>query len=590
VPNKAYDFVLPKENQRILQTLAQGPYTDRKRLDLLLWAESVSLIQGFDVLLAPQTVNFDPLPYQTETAEAVLRRLRGRAILGDEVGLGKTIEAGLILKEYMLRGMARRVLILTPPALVGQWQEELEQKFGLHFITNDAPAFRSTPERAWADNEQVIASLTMARREPHSQAIRAVPYDLVIVDEAHHLKNRASQGWRFVNDLKARHLLLLTATPVQNNLEELYNLVTLLQPGQLKTSRDFRREFIDSGDPRLPKNRLRLRDLLADVMIRNTRAGVHLNLPRRQAVTISIHPSPAEKEFYQAVSAFVRHYWPHEGAGHGSLSRMALQTLLMEAGSSPFSTIPTLLKMAEAPGLPALTQQRLRELAAAGRDIADSAKALALLKLMQSRPKRADDKVIIFTKYRETLRYLDILLRQAGYEPAVYHGELSQEEKDACIAAFEARLPILLCTEAAGEGRNLQFCHTMVNYDLPWNPMRIEQRVGRIHRIGQGHEVTIYNLSAEGTIEAQLLDLLDKKINMFEMVIGEMDMILGNLADERDFEGIVTDVWVQAESDEDVRARMDELAQALSRARDMYLQTRSYDEALFGGDFAANRL
>ena len=586
-----YDVILPEENQGVLQILAKGPYTDRKHLDLLLWAESISLIQGFDVLLAPQTVNFSPFPYQVETAEAVLRRLHGRAILGDEVGLGKTIEAGLILKEYILRGMARRILILTPPALVEQWRDELEQKFGLVFATTDDPAFRSAPERAWAEHEQVIASLATARRDPHSRAIGAIHYDMVIVDEAHHLKNRASQGWRFVNNLKARYVLLLTATPVQNSLEELYNLVTLLQPGQLKSSRDFKREFVESGDPRLPKNRLRLRDLLADVMIRNTRAGVHINLPRRQATTVSIHQSPAEHEFYQSVGAFVRSVWPAEGSGRSGISRMALQTLLLEAGSSSFCTTPTLLRLAEQmPDLPVSERESLRNLAAAGRRITESAKGLALLKLLESLPKGKEDKVVIFTKYRETLRYLEILLHEAGFEAAVYHGELSGAEKNVCIAAFQANTPILLCTEAAGEGRNLQFCHTMVNFDLPWNPMRIEQRVGRIHRIGQMHEVSIYNLAADDTVEAQLLDLLDRKINMFEMVIGEMDMILGNLTDDRDFEGIVMDVWLQSVSQEQLRLRMDELGQALTRARDAYLQTRSYDEALFGADFAANRM
>ena len=585
-----YHISLAPENQALLQRLALGSSVDRPRLELRLRAEELSLVQGFDVLLAPHTVRFTPFPYQLETAAAVLRRFRGRAILGDEVGLGKTIEAGLVLKEYLLRGLVQRILIVTPPALVKQWQEELAQKFGLDFTTHEDEAFRDRGAEAWAVYPQVIASLATARREPHSRAIRDVDYDLIIVDEAHHLKSRQTQGWQFVNDLKTRYVLLLTATPVQNNLEELYNLVTLLQPGQLKTSRDFKKEFVTRGDPRLPRNRLKLRELLADVMIRNTRAGVHLGLPKRQAVTVKLQLTPPEAAFYHEVGDFVRQTMAQTAGRSRTLSRLALQTLLMEAGSSPFATVPTLQRMAVSLGdaHPAHAAH-LRELAHAGREIADSAKAMALLKLLHALPPGPEDKVIIFSKYLETLHYLTALLRQAGWDPAVYHGSLPSPEKDAVIADFHANRWLLLCTEAAGEGRNLQFCHTMINYDLPWNPLRIEQRVGRLHRIGQEHEVTIYNLAAQDTLEAELLHILDQKISMFELVIGEMDMILGNLADEREFEDILLDLYVQSPTPEDVKARMADLGEALAQARQVYLQTKAYDETLFGEEFRVDR-
>lgn len=585
-----YDFTLAPENRSLLERLAVGPFVDRQHLELRLLAERLSLIQGFDVLLAPRTVNFSPFPYQVETAAAVLRRFRGRAILADEVGLGKTIEACLVLKEYLLRGMVQRVIILTPPALVNQWREELAQKFGLEFMTHEDEAFQARGVEAWTFFPRLIASLPLARREPHSQIIRQIPYDLVIVDEAHHLKNRQSQSWRFVNDLKTRYILLLTATPVQNNLEELFNLVTLLQPGQLKTSRDFKREFVTKGDPRLPRNRLQLRELLADVMIRNTRAGVQLHLPKRYAHTIRLQLTPPEADFYQAVGDFVRQAASQETRRSRVLNRMALQTLLMEAGSSPFATVPTLKHMATTlQDTHPQEARRLRELAAAGEEISESAKAMALLKLLQAHPKGQEDKIIIFSKYLETLHYLTALLHQAGWDPAIYHGGLPPQEKDAVIADFHHNRWLLLCTEAAGEGRNLQFCHTMINYDLPWNPLRIEQRVGRLHRIGQQHDVTIYNLAAEGTLEAELLHILDQKINMFELVIGEMDMILGNLADEREFEEILMDLYIQSATPAEIKARMAELGEALVQARRAYLQAKAYDKALFGEDFRIDR-
>jgi SNF2 family DNA or RNA helicase len=173
-----------------------------------------------------------------------------------------------------------------------------------------------------------------------------------------------------------------------------------------------------------------------------------------------------------------------------------------------------------------------------------------------------------------------------GVDVVLYHGRLSRLEKDEAIHRFEQSAQVLLSTEAAGEGRNLQFCRLMLNFDLPWNPQRIEQRVGRIHRIGQTRPVEIWNLSAEGTIEDYLLEILDRKLNMFELVIGEMDMILGHLEDQRDFEEIVLSTWAEAGTPEEVANGFARLGEALARAREVYRRTREYDEALFGEDLS----
>jgi superfamily II DNA/RNA helicase len=159
--------------------------------------------------------------------------------------------------------------------------------------------------------------------------------------------------------------------------------------------------------------------------------------------------------------------------------------------------------------------------------------------------------------------------------------------KNQAIADFEQQAQVLLSTEAAGEGRNLQFCRTLVNFDIPWNPMRIEQRVGRIQRVGQTREVRIYNLSARGTVEDYLLEILDQKLNMFELVIGEMDMILGQLADERDFEDLLLDIWVGAQSAADLQTGFQQLGETLVAARQSHQKTQEYDDALFGEDFVA---
>jgi SNF2 family DNA or RNA helicase len=217
-------------------------------------------------------------------------------------------------------------------------------------------------------------------------------------------------------------------------------------------------------------------------------------------------------------------------------------------------------------------------------------KAESLAKLLEPMVKGSQGrgrKALIFTHFQRTLEKLAERLRALDIHCEVYHGGLSTADKDAVIRRFEAENTILLSTEAAGEGRNLQFCRTMINFDLPWNPMRIEQRIGRIHRIGQTHEVDIYNLSAENTVEDYILDILDRKLNMFELVIGEMDMILGQLADERDFEELVADIWLRARSPEEAAAGFEQLGEALAQARAAYRQAHEYDEALFGEDFTA---
>jgi SNF2 family DNA or RNA helicase len=162
--------------------------------------------------------------------------------------LGKTIEAGLIAMEYLLRGLVRRILILTPPSLVEQWQLEMHSKFNLDFIAYDSDSFRAR-SNPWADYPLIIASLDTAKRTPHREMVIDASYDLVIVDEAHHLKNQRTQAYQLVAQLKKKYILLLTATPVENELEELFNLINLLAPGQLETATSFKRKYITRGDP-----------------------------------------------------------------------------------------------------------------------------------------------------------------------------------------------------------------------------------------------------------------------------------------------------------------------------------------------------
>jgi SNF2 family DNA or RNA helicase len=584
----------------VLDAVTSGTLTGPGPYRLQLQAERLVLVAGFDELICLDSLDFEPFGYQVKTAQTALRRFRGRGLLCDEVGLGKTIEAGLALKEYLLRGLVSRVLILTPPALVEQWREELATKFRLDdFVTSSDPEFRDLGPQAWATFPHVIASLATARRAEHRREITQIVYDLIIADEAHHLKNRVSVSWKFVNALQKKYILLLTATPVQNDLDELYNLITILKPGQLKTPRQFRQQFVVQGDPRLPKNRGRLRELLADVMVRHSRSQVSVSLPPRHAHTIRLTPSPDERTLYDQVSAFVREQIgasasepgkveESPGGGPTSAQKFTLQMIQREIGSSPWAAAPTLQKLADREGMRPYRDQLLA-LADRAVQVESWAKADALEKLLLPLVETGagrDGKAIIFTHFNITLERLAERLRALGVNLVLYHGGLSTAQKDEAIRQFEQRACVLLSTEAAGEGRNLQFCRTMINFDLPWNPMRIEQRVGRIHRIGQAGEVDIFNLSAEGTIEDYILDLLDRKLNMFELVIGETDMILGQLADERDFEDLVMEVWTRAHTPEEVSSGFEQLGEALVQAREAYRRTQEYDEALFGEDFA----
>lgn len=548
---------------------------------LCLDAWRLSSAAQFDELLALASMrDVTPHRYQTETVRRVLRVLRGRGILADEVGLGKTVEAMMVLREYQVRGMARRTLILVPAPLVAQWEGELAQKAGVIARTTDDPAMREDPDRFWSGDGVVVASLALARGARHAELVGAHPWDLVIVDEAHHIKNRATLGWKLVNALKRRFLLLVTATPVENDLEEIYNLVTLLRPGQFDTPSAFRKRFIDPKDPTRPRDREALRALLAEVMVRNTRAQSGLALPPRFVSTVTVDPSPGERELYAAVLAFVR-------AHHDEPSlRLAASSLLLEAGSSPRAVRATIDHMlARRPGKDhAKARADLDALSVVARKVEGTRKVAALLEVVATQR----DPVLVFTRFRETLDEVVAQVAGAGVEAVAFHGGLDERARRRALERFrEGGAVVMVATAAGSEGHNLQHCNVLVNFDLPWNPMAIEQRIGRLHRMGQTREVHVYNLCARGTIEERVLDVLDRRVQLFQLVVGEMDMVLGNMADDRDLEDWLVASVAKAKSDDEVDATFDRLAEDLLAARGRYEKTRALDEALFGKDFEA---
>jgi superfamily II DNA or RNA helicase len=528
--------------------------------------------KGFDELISMGAVQgLEHFWYQLETVRRLLRDFRGRVLLADEVGLGKTIEACLALKEYWMRGLVSKALILTPASLVGQWVDELTTKFGLAVVA--AEGGRVAPgHEIWDHQPIVVASLPLVRQRAYRDRLTAIEYDLVIVDEAHVLRNRASAAWQLVNELKKRFVFLLSATPVGNNLSELYNLILLLKPGLLKTEAQFRADFGGLAALQRPERRDRLRALLREVMIRNTRAHIDVKLPRRLAATEVVPPGAAEAELQEQLSSHVRGCY-----GEGTRTdQWRLMTLQMQAGSSPAALRAALDRYEAGQGLNDLDHLRT----ILGR-IDQPAKTTALIALLR----RSDEKTIVFTRFRATLDHLQRALEDAGFRVVTFHGGLSAAEKASAIAAFESEARILVSSEVGGEGRNLQFCRTVVNYDLPWNPVQLEQRVGRVHRIGQARDVFVFNFCLAGSVEQHILKVLHDKLNLFELVAGEIEMILGELDPERDFAEVVMDLWARSSTDGGPEGVFDRFAEELLAAHERYQQTQQLDRALFREEF-----
>ena len=573
-PSVIPDLTFSPRNAEVLSKIQDGIVEDAADWTLHYRARLLGLQSGFDRLLClPLMRGVRQYDYQVNTALKVLREMRGRAILADEVGLGKTIEAGMVLKELVVRGLARKVLVLTPASLVTQWQEEMDQKFGLAFEIMDE--FED-----WARHDLVISSIDIAKRDVHREEIQRLSYDVVVVDEAHKLKNRQTKNWKLVASIRKKYMLLLTATPVQNDLEELFNLVTLLRPGQLSSYGGFKRRFVRRGDRRTPANPAELKRLLREVMVRNRR-GTVLVLPPRRVFPAEISLSRPERKLYEDVTGFVRDRYPGYGRGSSSVNRLALIVLQKEMGSSTFAAAETLRKMKESPNFPFEDRTALAALYDEAAAIRENEKARRLRELLQ----RIDGKAIVFTQYLRTLHFLRPLLEADGHTVSVFHGGMPPWDKEASVRAFRETNRVFLSTEAGGEGRNLQFCSTVVNFDLPWNPLKIEQRIGRVHRLGQTREVHIVNLWAKDTIEEYVMELLDKKINMFQLVVGELDLVLGHLDEAKTFEEVLMDIWTIR----DLARRREELerfGETLVAARQRFDSVKSYEEALFGSELA----
>ena len=557
-------------NEEKFRPFIDGVKSTLNECRLLTDYMQMSVRSGFDELLCIDAMTgIEKYWYQVETVKKVLKQFHGRVLLCDEVGLGKTIEAGMLIKEYLMRGMIKNVLILAPASLVSQWKEEMLSKFHIEFLTTDDVEFQADSRGFWK-NRFIIASINTAKSSKNTPAVIEQFYDLVVVDEAHHLRNRRTLSWKLVNRIKKKFIFLLSATPVQNNLIELFNLITLLKPGQFKTEKLFKQEYVKRGNQKVPANKEKLRELLRDVMIRNTRSAIDLKLPKRFATTIRVEPTDIERKVYGIISGYLR---------RDDLKKPVINLLLKEAGSSPFALKKSLMKIipSDKGG-----QGGLKDIIDALNDTGDISKGKALLEILMKNPR---EKKIIFTQYIKTMDYITDLLARERIPYVTFSGSMNVKQKDAAIARFRDDMPVLVSTESGGEGRNMQFCNTIINFDLPWNPMKIEQRIGRLHRIGQTRDVFIFNLSVKDTLENYIIDILDSKINMFEMVIGEIEPILGHLGEERDFEDIIMELWLKSKDEDALKQGFDRLGNEMLNAKAEYVKSKALDEKIFGEDY-----
>lgn len=599
---------------------------------LRLQAKYLEYAYRFDPLAGLSNARVELMPHQVFLAHRIGKKHRPRMILSDEVGLGKTIEAGLVMKELIARGLAERVLVICPSSLQYQWQRELRSKFNEEFTILDGESARfheKNGSNPWTKFDKVITSIHLARREDRALQITEATWDLVIFDEAHHARRRyegqdrvrSTLAYDLLSELKSlvNGLLLLTATPMQLHPFELYSMIELVEPGLFPSfeAYDQRRRTLpvlnelmrdlqqwealsaQSKGAVLVKYREHLAKLhpdagaalndrqtreelmdqlgslhpLAQVLIRNRKAVVG-GFKRRVARRVMVPITESERRVYEEVSDYIRQHYDKAQqdknyavgflmvlyqkmlASSSAALRASLQKRLASLKEIARSTSPgrrskpfdpevleDVRERSDAEDVPddmssaLLDSEDLRkEIDALNRLIAmlgsiRDSKAEFLLKEIVQPILGADktDKILIFTTFKQTQSLITEYLRAAGIQSTVFHGGLTLDEKERSVQRFRDVVPIMISTEAGGEGRNFQFARNLVNYDLPWNPMIVEQRIGRLDRIGQEHDVRIFNLSCIGTVEERVLKVLDERIGLFEESVGSLDPILGDV-------------------------------------------------------------
>lgn len=578
----------------------------------------------------------EPKPHQIDAALFALQTpFTPGVILADEVGLGKTIEAGIVISQYWAE-RKRRILIIAPSSLRQQWKQELNEKFALPASLLERGSFDELT-RSGAHEQVLICSYEFA----NSQYLRLTHmWDLVVCDEAHRLRSYWNGQAKIAANVAricqvATKTVMLTATPLQNRLEELYGLVSVFAPDYFHSLETFKERYINNPDG-VGNDDLAAR--VAQITKRTLRkdANKYIRFTTRMPLTVAFTPSEDEIQLYEFINSYLQR--PFLWAFAKSQRHLSALILRKRLGSSSYAVASTLESIAnrleaeansgkrrndagafiadpdltgeereEADSTPALTEvidggdhasmlaevQELRDYAALARSITVNQKAVKLVDaleqgFMKLREIGAPEKAIIFTDSTVTQNYLAQSLRDAGWGEglvlfngtndsaeanAIYREWLEEnkggdlvtgipaaDRRKALVDEFRQRGRLMIATEAAAEGINLQFCSMLVNYDLPWNPQRVEQRIGRVHRFGQKHNVVVVNFSNKGNLaEERILQLLTEKFQLFTSVFGSSDEVLGQIEDGLDFEKNIAAILDQCTTAEQIDAAFTEL-------------------------------
>lgn len=586
-------------------------------------------------------------PHQVDAALfAFASPLSKGALLADEVGLGKTIEAGLVISQRWAE-RKRRMLVITPANLRKQWLQELTEKFLIPGVIIEGKSYNQAVrdgklEPLAVDDAIVICSYQFARSK--ASDIQRIAWDLVVIDEAHRLRNVYKPSNVIANTLKnalaQRHKLLLTATPLQNSLLELYGLVSFIDEHAFGDVKSFREQFAGQGDK---SNFAALKERLKPICHRTLRRQVTAYIPytRRLPLVEEFTPAEGEDRLYALVSEYLRRdNLQALPSGQRSLMTLVLRKLL---ASSTFAIAGALTsiaarlkaKLAAHPASSSLEEELADEFEAlestaeewpddsdielltdADRtaietEIADlevfaelatsidhNAKGQALLKALEiafakARELGAAQKAIIFTESRRTQDYLLRILANSPYADGIvlFNGtnndprsrqiysrwvethagsdrvtdSRSADMRSALVDYFRDEGHIMIATEAGAEGINLQFCSLVVNYDLPWNPQRVEQRIGRCHRYGQKHDVVVVNFINRGNeADLRVYQLLSEKFRLFEGVFGASDEVLGAIESGVDFEKRIVGIYQECRRPDEIKTAFDRLQLELS--------------------------
>jgi len=507
-------------------------------------------------------------PFQLDAAAKVLVEMGGNAILADEVGLGKTVEAGIVVKELVYRGKAENILVLVPKALERQWQMELMKKFDEAFLRVEEVG-RPRLEDPSLPLRLIACHASMSRQDSFNR-LAARTWDIVVVDEAHRFSNPNANMTRNLKSLRRKRTLLLTATPLQNSLREIFQLMEIVTPELVRESLFTWKDYSMDERGRLLRasQAESLRSLLRKVLIRRRRADVGIPFPPRVVESKTVVPVGPEQELIASVHELFGRMsaLAPSSAGIGFMR----VSLLQAVSSHPIALERSLANLRFNDSSLRATAEHMRRKA---QDVHSSAKDRALHAFLEY---HEGEQAVIFTERLATGFHLAETLGGRLGPAAFYRGDLSSSERQAIVEGFRrGNILYFISTSAGAEGLNLQNAALVINFDLHWNPLRLEQRIGRVHRFGQKRIVTVLNLLTRGTIDELVKTAILDKLDLFRLVLGEVGTVLSHSGPDIDLEYDIRRALQGSKDIEEAAERVKALGRKVERLRVEHLGSRT---------------